>query len=168
MGLRDLAILLFVLFCIALAMRKAWYGVLVLAIFSYLNPHAYAWGFARTLPLYQVLFIVVALMTFTTDDRQPLPKDWRVPAFFLLWLYFIFTSTQAYYPELAWEKFIFVSKIYLPFIFTLILINTREKLYYLIITIAASISIVAVKGGIFAITSGFCPSRIRPTSYTIF
>ncbi|HDZ77878.1 MAG TPA: putative O-glycosylation ligase, exosortase A system-associated [Gammaproteobacteria bacterium] len=155
MGLRDLAVLLFTLFVIALAMRKAWYGVLALAVFSYLNPHAYAWGFVRTLPLFEILFLVVAFMTLFTRDRQPLPKDWRIPAFFFLWVYFIFTTTQAYYPELAWEKLLFVSKIFLPFIFTLILINTRKKLYYLIITIAASISIVAVKGGIFAVLSGF-------------
>lgn len=155
MGLRDLAVLLFTLFVIALAMRKAWYGVLALAVFSYLNPHAYAWGFVRTLPLFEILFLVVALMALFTRDRQPLPKDWRIPAFFLLWVYFIFTTTQAYYPDLAWEKLLFVSKIFLPFIFTLILINTREKLYYLIITIAASISVVAVKGGIFAFLSGF-------------
>ena len=155
MGLRDLAVLLFALFCIAFAMRQAWYGVLALAVFSYLNPHAYAWGFVYSLPLYQVLFIVVAIKTFFTEDRQPLPKDWRVPAFFLLWLYFLFTTTQAYFQAAAWGKFVFVSKIYLPIIFTLILINTREKLYYLIITIAASIGIVAVKGGVFAFLTGF-------------
>ena len=155
MGLRDFIVLVFTLACIGLALRKAWYGVLALAVFSYLNPHAYAWGFVRTLPLFQILFLVVAFKTLTTDDRQPLPKDWRVTAFILLWLYFAFTTTQAYYPELAAKKLWLVTKIYLPFIFTLLLINTREKLFYLIITIAASIGIVAVKGGLFAITHGF-------------
>ena len=168
MGLRDLAVVLFSILCIVFAMRKPWYGVLALAIFSYLNPHAYAWGFARTLPLYQILFLVVAFMTFTTDDRQPLPKDWRVPAFFLLWFYFLVTTTQAYFPDAAWDKFIVVSKIYLPFIFTLILINTREKLYYLIITIAASISIVGVKGGIWAIGSGFANRVYGPPATQMF
>ena len=37
----------------------------------------------------------------------------------------------------------------------MVLINTRYKLYCLIVTIAASIGIVAVKGGIFAILHGF-------------
>ena len=168
MGLRDLAVLLFALLCIVYATREAWYGVLALAVFSYLNPHAYAWGFVYTLPLFQVLFIVVAIMTLSTKDRQPLPKDWRVPAFFLLWLYFLFTTTQAYFPADAWGKFVFVSKIYLPFIFTLILINTREKLYYLIITIAASISIVAVKGGIFAILTGFAHRVYGPPATQLY
>ncbi len=155
MGLRDLTVLIFVALCIGLSFRKAWWGVIALAIFSYLNPHAYAWGFVRSLPLYQVLFLVVVFSTFITKDKQPIPKDWRVPAFFLLWLYFLFTTTQAYATDLAWDRFWFISKIYIPFIFTLVLINTRDKLFYLIITITSSISIVAIKGGIFAIGTGF-------------
>ena len=155
MGLRDFVVLIFTLACIGFALRKAWWGVLALAVFSYLNPHAYAWGPVRTLPLFQVLFIVVAIKTLMETDKQPIPKDWRVVAFIILWFYFFLTTTQALVPSEAWTKFWFVTKVYLPFIFTLVLINTREKLYYLIITIASSIGIVAVKGGIFAITHGF-------------
>ncbi len=155
MGLRDLVVLIFVSGCIVMAMRKAWHGVLALAIFSYLNPHAYSWGFVRTLPIYQLLFLVVAIKTLLEEDRQPLPKDWRIKAFVVLWLYFLFTTTQAMLPHQAWPKFWFVTKIYIPFIFTLFLINTREKLYALIVTIAASIGVVAVKGGLFAMLHGF-------------
>lgn len=152
--MRDTVVLIFLIVCIGAAIKKPWWGVLSLAVFSYLNPHAYAWGFVRTLPVYYVLFLVVAFRTFTTQDKQPIPKDWRVIFFVILWLYFAFTSTQAYNP-LVWSEFWNVTKIYLPFIFTLLLINTREKLYYLIVTIGISIGIVAVKGGIWAILSGF-------------
>lgn len=153
--MRDIIVLIMLIICIGIALRKPWYGVLSLAVFSYMNPHAFAWGFVRTLPAFQILFLVVAFTTLFTKDKQPLPKDWRIPVFFILWFYFFITTTQAYYPDLAWNKLIFVSKIYLPFIFTLALINTREKLYYLIITIGASISLLAVKGGIFAVLHGF-------------
>jgi len=137
------------------AIRKPWLGVLALAVFSYLNPHAYAWGFVRGLPLFQILFIVVAINTFITKDKQPIPNDWRVAAFYMLWLYFLLTTTQAYIPYLAWDRLLLISKIYLPFIFTLLLINTREKLFYLIITIAGSIALIGFKGGIFAVATGF-------------
>jgi probable O-glycosylation ligase (exosortase A-associated) len=70
-------------------------------------------------------------------------------------MYFLFTTTQAYLPEAAWQKLWFVSKVYLPFFFTLVLINTREKLFYLIATIAISFGIIAAKGGVFAFASGF-------------
>ncbi|MEZ0148387.1 MAG: putative O-glycosylation ligase, exosortase A system-associated [Candidatus Reddybacter sp.] len=153
--MRDIVVLIFTLICIGAAYYKPWYGVLVLAIFSYLNPHAFAWGPVRSLPLYQILFLVVVASTLMTKDRQSLPKDWRIPMFFLLWFYFLITTTQAYYPALAWERLLVVSKIFIPLIFCLILINTREKLLYLIITIACSIGVVAVKGGIFAVLSGF-------------
>jgi len=153
--MRDIVVLIFLAFCIIAAIKKPWWGVLSLAVFSYLNPHAYAWGAVRSLPVYYVLFLVVAFRTFTAKDKQPIPKDWRVIFFVLLWSYFIFTSTQAYFPDVAWQRFWFVTKIYMPFYFTLVLINTREKLYFLIVTIGCSIGIVAVKGGIFAITSGF-------------
>ena len=153
--MRDYVVLIFLTGCIVAAIKKPWLGVLSLAVFSYLNPHAYAWGFVRTLPAYYVLFLVVLFRSFTAKDRQPLPKDWRIPVFILLWVYFAITSTFAYFPDVAWQQFWFVTKIYLPFYFTLVMINTRYKLYCLIVTIAASIGIPAFKGGIFAILHGF-------------
>ena len=153
--MRDYVVLIFLTGCIYAALKKPWLGVLSLAVFSYLNPHAYAWGFVRSLPVYYVLFLVVAFRTFTAKDKDSIPKDWRISVFILLWIYFAITSTQAYFPDIAWQRFWFITKIYLPFFFTLVLINTRFKLYCLVVTIATSIGIVAVKGGLFAILHGF-------------
>lgn len=153
--MRDTVVLILLICCIGVAIKKPWWGVLSLAVFSYMNPHAYAWGFVRTLPVYYVLFLVVAIRTITTKDSQPIPKDWRVIFFIILWLYFIFTTTQAYFQDIAWKRLWFISKIYIPFYFTLVLINTREKLFYLIVTTGLSIGVIAVKGGIFAIATGF-------------
>ncbi|OUS15932.1 putative O-glycosylation ligase, exosortase A system-associated [Gammaproteobacteria bacterium 50_400_T64] len=153
--MRDIAVLIFLAACIIASLRCAWHGVLALAIFSYLNPHAFAWGFVRSLPAFQILFLVVVLTTIMSKERQPIPKDWRVPVFITLWFYFLLTTTQAYFPADAWAKLWFVTKIFIPLFFTLILINTREKLYYLIVTIACSIGFVATKGGLFALKSGF-------------
>jgi putative inorganic carbon (hco3(-)) transporter len=153
--MRDYAVLVFIIACIMAIFYRSWYGVLSLAVFSYMNPHAYAWGFIRTLPAYQILFLVVLFATLFTKDKQPLPKDWRIPTFVILWIYFCITTTQAYVQEYALDKLWLVTKIYLPFYFTLVLINSRKKLLYLIATIAASLGIIASKGGIFAITRGF-------------
>jgi len=153
--MRDYVVLIFLAGCIYAALKKPWLGVLSLAVFSYLNPHAYAWGFVRSLPVYYVLFLVVAFRTFTAKDKDSIPKDWRITVFIILWIYFAITSTQAYFPDIAWQRFWLVTKIYLPFFFTLVLINTRFKLYCLVVTIAASIGIVAVKGGLFAMLHGF-------------
>ncbi|WP_446811874.1 putative O-glycosylation ligase, exosortase A system-associated [Methylomonas sp. 2BW1-5-20] len=153
--MRDIVVFIFLLACIVAAIKKPWWGVLSLAVFSYLNPHAYAWGFVRSLPVYYVLFLVVAFGTMWTKDKQPIPKDWRITTFIMLWFYFAFTTTQAPLFDISLSKFWLICKIFLPFYFTWVLINTREKLYYLISTIGASIGVVAVKGGIFAILTGF-------------
>jgi len=165
--MRDLIVLAFLVAGIGASIWRPWLGVLVLAIFSYLNPHEYAWGFMTSFPAYQTLFLAVLISLIITKDRQPIPDDWRITAFFLLWSYFLLTTFNAKVPGAAWPKLIEVSKIYLPFIFTLMLINTREKLFYLIITIAASFGIIAAKGGIWAIGTGF-NARVYGPPHTQF
>ena len=161
--MRDIAVVILALGGIALALRAPWLGVLVLAFFGYLNPHTYAWGFSRTLPIYLVLFVVVAISYLTSSkDRQPIPKDWRIPVFYFLWFWFFVTTLDAINFSLAWPKLIDVSKIYLPLIFTLLLINTRQKLFYLIAVIAASFGLIAVKGGLFAVATGFGYRTLGP------
>jgi putative inorganic carbon (hco3(-)) transporter len=161
--MRDIVVVILALGGIALAFRAPWLGVLVLAFFGYMNPHTYAWGFSRTLPIYLVLFIVVAISYFTNNkDRQPIPNDWRIPTFYLLWFWFFVTTLDAINIGAAWPKLEEVSKIYLPLIFTLLLINTRQKLFYLIAVIAGSFGLIAVKGGIFAVTTGFSYHTLGP------
>jgi len=153
--MRDIAVFAFFVGSIGAAFWRPWLGVLALAVFSYMNPQTYAWGFIWRVPIYQILFIVVFFAALTTRDRQAMPRDWRITVFYMLWFYFLLTTLGATVPWAAWPKLIEVSKIYLPFILTLLLINTLKKLYYLIITIAVSIGLIAVKGGIWAIGSGF-------------
>jgi len=161
--MRDIAVLILLMGTVVLAFRAPWYGVLALAVFGYLNPHTYAWGFSTTLPVYQVLFIAVAVsFLINGKDRQPIPRDWRIPIFYLLWIWFVVTTLDAINPATAMPMLIKVSKIYLPLIFTLLLINTREKLFYLIIAIAASFGLIAVKGGIFAVGTGFSYHTLGP------
>lgn len=161
--MRDIAVVILALGGILLALRAPWHGVLVLAFFGYMNPHTYAWGFSRTLPIYLVLFIVVAISYFINrKDKQPIPNDWRIPTFYLLWFWFFVTTLDAINIAAAWPKLEEVSKIYLPLIFTLLLINTRQKLFYLIAVIAGSFGLIAVKGGIFALGTGFSYHTLGP------
>jgi probable O-glycosylation ligase (exosortase A-associated) len=153
--MRDPAVLLLLLAACGATLWRPWLGVLALALFGYMNPHEYAWGFMTSFPVYQILFVVAAIATLMSKERQFLPADWRVPVFFLLWLYFFITTTQALVPIAAWAKLVNVSKIYLPLLLTLILINNREKLFWLIATIALSFGLLAVKGGLWAAMTGF-------------
>ncbi|MCH9675608.1 MAG: putative O-glycosylation ligase, exosortase A system-associated [Gammaproteobacteria bacterium] len=166
--MRDI-IVMGILFGFACAtLWRPWLGVLALANISYMSPHAYAWGFALSFPAYQVQFIIAFVALCIAKERQAIPADWRVPVFFLLWFFFVITTINAVVPWAAWPKMIEVSKIYMPFLFTLILITDREKLFYLIIVIAASFGIVAAKGGLWALATGFANRVYGPPGTQFF
>lgn len=166
--MRDIAVISFLIGCVFITLKRPWLGVLALSVFAYMNPHAYAWGFARSIPAFQILFIVVAIAFLLDKEKKTIPKDWRIPVFFILWFYFFITTTTAMVPVYAWPKLLEVTKIYLPLIFTLLLINSREKLYYLIITIGGSIGLLATKGGVWAIAHGFSNRVYGPNGTQFF
>jgi len=157
--MRDLALLLILLALAWAAWLRPWLGVPGLAILAYLNPHAYGVGFMRTFPVYQTLFVVVGLsLSWDVYRHRTWPKppwDWRILVFLLLWACFLFTTWHSQFPWAAWIKLSEVSKIYLALLPTLLLIDTRQKLFFLIITIAISFGLVTLKGGYWAVMSGF-------------
>lgn len=153
--MRDIAVMILLCVGMAAAFRRPWHGVIALAVLSYLNPHTYAFGFSRSFPVYLVMFAAAAIAYVTARDRQAAPRDWRIAVFYLLWLYFALTTTLSRIPDIAAVKLIEVSKLYLPLFLTLYLINTREKLFWLLATIGFSFGLLAFKGGIFALGTGF-------------
>ena len=91
--MRDIALLLILTAMIWAAWLRPWVGVLGLAVLAYMAPHTYALGFMRGFPVYQMLFIVLAL-SIARDAYlrkiQTLPAwDWRLLIFLLLWACFL-------------------------------------------------------------------------------
>lgn len=153
--MRDLALFGLLLVALGYTLARPWLGVLMLAVISFMSPQVFTYGFMRTAPIYFVAFGVAAVAFLFARERRPLPADWRVPVFYLLWFWYLVTTLHSEVPQYAWIKLIEVSKIYLPLIFTLVLITNRERLLALLITIACSIGLVAFKGGLFAVAKGF-------------
>ena len=153
--MRDLFVLALLGSGFILTLKRPWLGVLVLAFFGYANPHRYAWGFSTTLPVYQTLLIAAFLAYLQSREKQPLPKDWRIPIFYLLWFWFFITTLASPLGNIAWSKLWEVSKVYIPLILTLTLITTPRRLFWLLATIGLSFGLVAAKGGIFALKTGF-------------
>lgn len=119
-----------------------------------MNPHRYAWGIARTFPVAMIVGITTLLGFLLTKDRQPVPKERETFLLLLLWASFTITSFFAFYPEYAWPQWNKVSKIFLMTFVTVMLINSEEKLRYLLLTIALSIGLLGLKGGIFGLLTG--------------
>jgi len=156
---RDLAILLILCGLAALAWWRPWLGVLGLAVLATMHPQGYASGFMASFPVYMTLFVVVAIAAAREFWRQrtlpPLFFDWRLLLILLLWGQFVLSTTQALNPWAAWPKMWEVAKLLPPLALTLLLIDSREKLRILNLTMALAVSAVVLKGGYWAVINGF-------------
>jgi len=153
---RELVIVLFMVGSAFVGFIRPWFGVLALAVLAYLNPQMYAWGFSISLPTYFVVFISTFLGLMFTKDRQPFPRTRETNLFLILLAYFTFTTLwNPDFPDAAWEQWVKVMKIYIGIFPTLWLINSRDRLRWLLITIALSFGLIGLKGGVFALATGF-------------
>lgn len=161
--MRDIALLGILLALCWLALLKPWLGVLGLAVLGYMQPQGYAFGFMRQAPVFMILFSVttISLIHHTWREKSWAVLPWRrllawqVLALAGLWLWFAVSSYFSVMPWASWEKYLVVLKILPPLLLTLLLIDSREKLLYLIATIALAILLPAIKGGYWAVASGF-------------
>lgn len=157
--MRDISLFIMLLSLVWLAWRQPWLGVLGLAFLSGMHPQGYATGFMQTFPIYVLLFSVVCLaLARDILARRTLPEvfwDWRLVIMILLWVHFILTTYHGLNPWAAWPKLWEVTKILPPLLLALLLIDTREKLFYLNVTMALSIAAVVLKGGYWAVINGF-------------
>lgn len=155
--MRDLLVLFLTLGGAAAGFMRPWMGVLALAMFGYLNPHRYAWGFSTTMPVYLIVFSATMLgLVLNGRDRQPFPWTRETKLFIALLVWFTLTTAwNPDFPDAAHEQWVKVMKIYVGIIPTFFLITTREQLRWLIIVIALSFGLIGLKGGIFALGTGF-------------
>lgn len=152
--MRDVAVTLLIFGALPLILWRPYIGVLVWSWLSYMNPHRQTWGFAYDMPFAQIVFATLVLSLIFYRER------WRLPwsGMLLLWVVFIvwmtLTTQFAIYPERATNGYNVMIKIQLATWLTMLLINDRERITYLIWVIVGSIGYYSVKGGVFTLLSG--------------
>lgn len=152
--MRDLLILLIIFGSLPFILRKPHIGVFVWSWLSYMNPHRFSWGFAYNFPFAQVVAITLFVGLIFSKEKKSIPVSGLtiIWALFLIWM--VITSVFAIYPEFATEQLIKVLKIQLVTIFTLILMNTKERIVSLLWVIVMSIGFFGIKGGVFSLVTG--------------
>ena len=118
-----------------------------------MNPHKYSWAI-EYFPFAKIVALITIAGLLFTKDKMTLPKTRETILIVLLGLYFTFTSFFAfnhYSVWLQWEK---VIKILIMTLVTMMLINNRVKLRYLVMVIALSVGFLGAKGGIFSLATG--------------
>jgi probable O-glycosylation ligase (exosortase A-associated) len=152
--MRDIAVTLAVFGALPFILRKPWFGIIVWTWLGFMNPHRLAWGFSTTMPFaYIVALTTLAAMLFSREPKQiPWTRESRVLFAFVIWM--IITTVFAVYPALAQEQLTKVLKIQLMIFVAMMLITDKERLNWLVLTIALSIGFYGFKGGIFTIVHG--------------
>lgn len=169
--MRDMTLFVMLLALVWMAWRKPWIGVVGLALLGAMHPQSYGGEWMSRFPVYRVLFLVTCVavgVDYWRTKRYPrLFWDWRLAVLGLLFAHFALTTQLALLPDTARGRLIEVSMLVPPLLLTLWLADSREKLHYLIVATAAGIALVALKGGYWAVMTGFADRVYGPPNSQI-
>ena len=136
------------------AFSRPYVGIYIWSWMGFMNPHRLTYGFAYDFPFAQIIAIVilVSMLRIKESVRVPWTRETILLLVFILWMFF--TTFFAFNSDGAWEQWDKVWKIQLMLFITLMLIDTKQKLDWLIWVIVLSLGLYGVKGGIFTIVTG--------------
>ncbi|RMH37803.1 MAG: putative O-glycosylation ligase, exosortase A system-associated [Nitrospirae bacterium] len=154
MSLRDAFVILVVIGSLPLCFLKPWFGVLMWSWLGYMNPHRLTWGMAYSMPFAQMVGIATLAGLVLGRERLRVIVSREVVLLVALWGWFLITTIFSTYPDDAWPFLWKVSKIFLMTFVTIIAIQDKQKLKWLLYVIALSIGFYGLKGGIWAILTG--------------
>ena len=157
--MRDISILIILLAVAVMAWRQPWVGVLALVFLGVMHPQGYATGFMQAVPVYLALFAVVTVAAAWHSFRlHAWPRffwDWRWPGLLLLWGQFTLSTALESTLGSVGQRLLEVTKILPLILLVLLLIDSRMKLTWMLLTIGLSLAMVMLKGGYWAFSRAF-------------
>ena len=152
--MRDIVVTLIVFGLLPVILRKPSYGIYAWSWISYMNPNRLAYGFAYNFPFAYIVALTTLVSALFSREPKRLPLTRETILLILLLLWMVVTTLFALHQSLAWPQLEKVAKIQLMVLFTLVLIDSREKINLLVWTIVLSLGFYGIKGGIFTIVHG--------------
>ncbi len=152
--MRDYLILALILGGAGVAVFRPFVGILFWCWISYMNPHRLTWGIAYNFPAAMVIGAGTLVGLLFSKERTRIPMERETYLLLLLWTFFVITTNFALSPGPAWGRFESISKILLMTFVTMLVVNSRERLRTLLLTICLSIGFFGAKGGIFSLRTG--------------
>jgi probable O-glycosylation ligase (exosortase A-associated) len=153
--MRDILITVVVAGFLPFIFRSPRIGAYVWAWLSMMNPHRAAFGFARSFPFAYVVAVSTLISFLLSRERRPLPIN-SITVIYLLFIFWM-TVTSLFAistPDAVIERWLFVVKIHVMLLVTLMLLRGREQIERLIWVVTLSIGFFGVKGGIWTILVG--------------
>lgn len=152
--MRDIVLALIIFGSIPFILARPYLGLLVWSWLGYMNPHRLTYGFAFNFPWVQIIAVttLVSLLLSKESKRVPLSTVSVLLVLFLLWTGF--TTFLAAVPDAAWDAWQQFAKTLVMVFVTLVLVNMRERMHWLVWVIVVSLGFYGIKGGAFTILTG--------------
>lgn len=152
--MRDIVLTVIVMGILPMILKRPYLGIYTWCWFAYMNPHRLTWGFAYDFPFSMLiaLFTLVGLLLSKEAKSFPRASVTAIQLVFVLWM--TFTTFFSLVSEPAWTEWNRMIKIQLMVFVSMVLINNRERLHWLVWIIVLSHAFYSVKGGIFVLLTG--------------
>jgi probable O-glycosylation ligase (exosortase A-associated) len=151
---RDIALALFIFGTIPFILSRPYIGLLVWSWIGYMNPHKLCYGFAVTFPWVQLIAIVTLISFALSKESKKIPMSAVSVLLFVFLAWTGLTTIFAVEPADAWEKWQEFAKIMVMVFVTLMMVNNRQRMAWLVWVIVVSLGFYGVKGGLFTVLSG--------------
>jgi probable O-glycosylation ligase (exosortase A-associated) len=152
--MRDYLLVAVVVASLPVCVVRPFVGVLMWAWISFMNPHRLAWGFARDLPVAQLVALATLLGCVFSREPKRIPRNGGVYGLVALWICLTACTLVAERIDIGGPAWIERSKILLMLFVTIMLVTSRERLKQLLLVTALSVGFYGFKGGIFAFATG--------------
>jgi len=153
--MRDIVLTVVFFSILPFVFTRPYIGIYLWTWLGMMNPHRQTWGFAYDMPFALLTALVTLFAMFISGGPKRIPWTRETIVLLVLNLWMLFTTFFAFYPVEAWGQWNNkIWKIQLMIYVTLMLIDTRQKLDWLVWVIVFSLGFYGVKGGIFTIVTG--------------
>ena len=153
--MRDILLTVFIAGLLPFVLRRPEIGAYLWVWLGMMNPHKLTYGFAHSLPFAQIVAILTMVGFVFSRNKKPLPINGGVLLLLLLFAWMTVTSAFSINDTTAvWDRWLFVLKIFLMLVITLMLLRGRQQIDWLVWVIVISIGFFGVKGGVWTLATG--------------
>jgi len=165
--MRDIVLLIAILFFLGLAFRYPYAGTLTWGWLTIMNPHMMVYGFAMGWPFnFGVAIVTVAAWLYSGEKRR-WPGDSLPWLMVVLVAWMTFDSFFAADPDWSWPLWNRTVKIYAFIFLCLAMINNKARVQAMVWILVISIGFFGAKGGIFTIVTAGAYHVYGPDNTTI-
>lgn len=150
--MRSIVLALILFGTIPFILTSPYLGLLVWSWLDYMNPHRLTYGFAYSFPWVMLIAVVTLIGLAVSKESKKIP--WStvsvLMALFLLWTGF--TSFFAVMQNAAWDNWQQFAKTLVMVFVTLIVVNNRKRMHWLVWVIVLSLGFYGLKGALFVLS----------------